>query len=461
MKVKIIAILAMTLLIATALPAVGIMNDDKNDVESKTTTKVISTYQPWTLQFSFDATLATGASGNAGSEFDGTYFYTTRWASNLIHQYNNVGVMQKQFSIPGVSGLRDLAYCPLDGYLYGGAAGGTIWGFDPIGETLEATLNGNFQCRAIAYDDDLDVFYVSNWGDPVWIVERTTGNILSQFNLGTTTSTYGLAYDDKCGTGGPYLWVFDQGLGAGSPQIIHQWDLSASGYTGVQHDVNLDIGSGSGIAGGLFFTTDYSPGYATLGGLYQDGDEPGTGDWVFCYELCDVEECDPSIDVEKYVWDPVNQEWVDADTQTEAIDLEICTDASFKIVIHNNGDVDLKDIVVKDQMSDSLKFISGDPEPDNWYYEPPYYYMEWYFPGPLPPSNIIEIYITAHVEGPKGSYDYNYVLVEAEGCGQTVRDDDYAWVREYEMSRAINTPFLNFLESHPNMFPILRYILGL
>jgi len=154
MKTKIICILVMTLLItATTMTVTGTMNVDKNHIESKATTKleskatpkVISSYQPWTLQFSFDATAASGASGNTGSEFDGTYFYTTRWQSNLIHQYDNTGVMIKQFSVPDVSNLRDLAYCPVDGYLYGGAAGGTIWGFDPIGETLEATLNGNFQ----------------------------------------------------------------------------------------------------------------------------------------------------------------------------------------------------------------------------------------------------------------------------------------------------------------------------
>ena len=28
-------------------------------------------------------------------------------------------------------------------------------------------------------------------------------------------------------------------------------------------------------------------------------------------------------------------------------------------------------------------------------------------------------------------------------------------------SRAVNTPFLNFLENHPNLFPILRHVLGL
>ena len=181
-----------------------------------------------------------------------------------------------------------------------------------------------------------------------------------------------------------------------------------------------------------------------------------------CFQLTKKPECEPSIDVEKYVWDPKNQEWVDADTQDEALDLPICDDATFKIVIHNNGNVDLKDIIVNDKMSKSLEFKSGDPEPDSVYYEEPFWYMEWYFPGPLPPCATIEIYITAHVVGPECEYDFNYVLVEAQGCGQPpVRDDDYAWVHEYKTSREINTPLLNLIEFLLSQFPILKALFGL
>ena len=41
----------------------------------------------WDIQISFDLAAATGANGNAGAECDGTYFYTTRWASNLLHKH--------------------------------------------------------------------------------------------------------------------------------------------------------------------------------------------------------------------------------------------------------------------------------------------------------------------------------------------------------------------------------------
>ncbi|MFZ0390032.1 MAG: hypothetical protein WAN36_06195, partial [Calditrichia bacterium] len=46
---------------------------------------------PFDLQSSFDLQVASGDLGNAGAEFDGTYYYTTRWASNLIHRYDMSG----------------------------------------------------------------------------------------------------------------------------------------------------------------------------------------------------------------------------------------------------------------------------------------------------------------------------------------------------------------------------------
>ena len=83
----------------------------------------------WDLLLEFDAAALSGAAGNAGAEWDGTSFYSTRWASNLIHEYSADGTtLIREFSIPGVTGLRDLAF---DGtYFYGGAAATTIYQMD-------------------------------------------------------------------------------------------------------------------------------------------------------------------------------------------------------------------------------------------------------------------------------------------------------------------------------------------
>jgi hypothetical protein len=178
----------------------------------------------------------------------------------------------------------------------------------------------------------------------------------------------------------------------------------------------------------------------------------------FAFVITGGGPCDPCMDVEKYVLDK-DGNWVDADTETEALDVKICKDVTFKIVIENCGDGDLIDINIRDKMHDSLKFISADPDPDEFYHEEPFWYLNWYFPGPIPPGTTIEIYITAHVEGPECSYDYNYVIVTANSCGTTLTDEDYAYVHAHDRAREFNTPILNFLKQHPNMFPLLQILL--
>ena len=89
----------------------------------------------WDIQFSFDVFAASGANGNAGAEFDGTYYYTTRWQTSLIHKYDQNGTLVDTFSIPGVANLRDLAF---DGtFMYGGnATTNTIFQMNFNSETL-------------------------------------------------------------------------------------------------------------------------------------------------------------------------------------------------------------------------------------------------------------------------------------------------------------------------------------
>ena len=127
-----------------------------------------------------------------------------------------------------------------------------------------------------------------------------------------------------------------------------------------------------------------------------------------------------SIDIEKYVWDPVSQEWVDADIEYLALDLPICTDVEFKIIILNEGTETLYDIEVADQMGEKLKYISAVPAPDFFEYNPPFLDMRWDFPGPLDPGHYNQISILAHVEGPHGNTSYNVAITNAldlrSGC---------------------------------------------
>jgi hypothetical protein len=208
--------------------------------------------------------------------------------------------------------------------------------------------------------------------------------------------------------------------------------------------------------------------------VYVDYPDLGAPRWTYGYiqfeEYYDVsfvltgvgEPCNPGIDVEKYVLD-LDGKWIDADTENTALDLPICHDGQFKIVITNTGDCALINIVVKDIMHESLKYLSADPEPDNVVNTPPDWVMDWMFPGPLAPGATIEIFVNFHVEGPECSVDYNHVLVEGfcEECpGEIVNDEDWCWVHAYKKSKDLNMPFLQFLQSHPKIFPLLQKLLN-
>ena len=232
---------------------------------------------PWDLQFGYSLP----SLGNAGSEFDGEYFYITKWASNYIDKYDVNGNFIEEFSIPGVSGLRDLAF---DGtYMYGGTAGNTIYQMDFTTQALVGTISSPVIVRHIAYDERYDAFWVGNWSTDIVLVDRSgiTLNTIPSYGHGLV-GIYGSAYD-KWSDGGPYLWVFDQGMGPGTPQYIYQIDLNTGMLTGFAYDVSVDFPQSFGIAGGLFAREGIVPDKATIGGVLQ-----GTPDILFGYELADV-----------------------------------------------------------------------------------------------------------------------------------------------------------------------------
>lgn len=165
---------------------------------------------------------------------------------------------------------------------------------------------------------------------------------------------------------------------------------------------------------------------------YQEGTSEPDQDTDAAFEL--TGGCNGSIDVEKYVWDPCTQDWVDADIEDDALDLPICSDAYFRIDIHNDGCCPIFNINVTDIMNDSLEYIDSDPEPASYEYNPPNYYIYWYFSDPLNPGDTITINITAHVVGPDCSIDLNFVEVGASSdCEPNyVTDEDYTYIHCFE-----------------------------
>lgn len=228
----------------------------------------------WDLQMSVPAYLA----ANVGAEFDGRYFYTCKLTTGTIFVYDQFGSYEWTTSIPGVGSLWDLAY---DGrYLYGGSAGPEIFVMDLVDEVLVATIASPVPVRHIAYDQDNDAFWVGDDEGDIVLVDRdgVTLATISQANHGLH-GIHGSACDNWS-DGGPFLWLFDQGAGVGSPQLIHQISLTTLAPTGQVHDAAADLTVGNDLAGGLFLTPSVVAGTVSLGGLMQ-----GDRETFFCYEL--------------------------------------------------------------------------------------------------------------------------------------------------------------------------------
>jgi hypothetical protein len=242
----------------------------------------------WNLLYDLDVYSLTGVTDHAGAEFDGTYFYVTQGASSPnIEKYSLDGQLVDTFSIPGVPGLQDLAF---DGtYFYGGDVGNTIYVMDFSAKTLVGTIASPILVSGIAYDPDLDAFYVSWWSWEVDLIGRD-GTVLQTIEMDNPANArFGLAYDNVS-PGGPYLWVFDQGLTTQYERArVYQWNLSAGEFTGFYYDVGADLGSGWGIAKGLFTTYDYLAGAFCVGGIIADSGCPPVhryyGDYLFIYMI--------------------------------------------------------------------------------------------------------------------------------------------------------------------------------
>ena len=169
--------------------------------------------------------------------------------------------------------------------------------------------------------------------------------------------------------------------------------------------------------------------------------------------------CSPSIDVKKDVWDP-DSGWTSANSEDTAADLPICENTEFRIRVWNTGDCPVTGGVM-DDMDDRLTYETSDPEPDDFAHIPPFYWMIWAFTEPINPGDVGPvIIIEAHVGGPPCAPYRNHAYANFTCAhGTFVEDEDSAWVHPYEKSRVIKTPFLNWLENHPNMFPLLQRLL--
>lgn len=216
--------------------------------------------------------------GEAGIETDGEFIYTTKWNGAGFYKYGLDGTYLGTFAIAGTSALRDLAF---DGtYFYGGAGLSTVYEMDFTNQLLVSSFTAPTDCRAIAYNENEDVFYANNWNTPIVKFDKTGAN-LGSFNVGPAGGEYyGFAYDGAT-LGGPFLWGYAQ-VGDSKNEII-QILLPSGAETGFTLDISTKLaGTLYNFAGGLFTHPNLIIGKWTLGGLVQN-------EWIWGLELSDAQ----------------------------------------------------------------------------------------------------------------------------------------------------------------------------
>lgn len=252
-------------------------DDDQNPASRRHPGNIQQDSSPDSL-FEIQFGMPLSGNGHYGAEFDGAYFYLTLQGSGLIERYDISGLLVEVFSIPGVSGLKDLAF---DGtYMYGGSSGNIIYMMDFNTKVLIATISSPVAVTHIAYDESCDAFWVGGWNTDLVLLDRV-GTVLSTIHIGSAGINLitGTAYD-SWSAGGPYLWVFGEPPGGGTPTYVSQIDLQTGTFTGVTHNVAADFPVASPSGGGLFTAQEVISNTVTLGGILK-----GDPDTFFGYKV--------------------------------------------------------------------------------------------------------------------------------------------------------------------------------
>jgi len=146
----------------------------------------------------------------------------------------------------------------------------------------------------------------------------------------------------------------------------------------------------------------------------------------FAVAKLDVEPCVPSIEVNKTVWDPVAEAWIE-----KIENANISQTYRFRCEVHNNGTCcDLTDIKVVDTLSDSLEYVNNatvdgvSKEPD-WQSGNQF---GWNFTGPLAPSQKIVIEFDANVTDCGNDSNVQNATAYCSKTNEWVSDEDDAWI---------------------------------
>lgn len=172
---------------------------------------------------------------------DGQYIYLTEWNSGKIIKTDLTGTFIEEFTISGITQIRDLTY---DGqYFYGGRADSMIYKLDLAQKQLIGEIPTPFgvDIRSITYDSTRDAFWTGNWNKDFYLVDRN-GSVLDTMLYANHNqpNISGLAMD-LTNPGGPYLWFFANKNQ--QPNFLGSLDQPGN-FTGLGRDLTLDFASG-------------------------------------------------------------------------------------------------------------------------------------------------------------------------------------------------------------------------
>lgn len=262
--------------VAGSIPRTGLLNTEID--ASPEITQRNSGDQPgaaWDVLLLFNAV----SSVESAIVTDGNYFFTADWNDVNLHKYDLSGNWIEDFTIPGVSEIRDFARGE-DVPFYATRNTGEILKLDLYNQSLLGVINTSLtELRHISYDPALDGgnggFWAGSWSDEYLL--KKDGTIIQQVASFSLSSCYGSAYD-MMSPAGPYMWYFDQG---GNGADIYMFDVTAMAFTGFVQDASTLPGFIPGsLAAGLECSYDFIPGKQVLSGSIQQGPN-----LFFIYEL--------------------------------------------------------------------------------------------------------------------------------------------------------------------------------
>lgn len=237
--------------------------------------------QDWDAVQHIDLSEQTGDFQMLGCEFAGDYWYVTGGSgptgTNWIYRFDREGQSVGQ-PIPQPStspfGWYDLAY---DGqYLYGSEDGtGMIVGIDMSGNQVNQIPSPLNPTRAIAYDPSLDRFWVADFTQNIFQIDRD-GNVFAQVtNEGANElAITGLGWWAQ-DPDGYKLYIFSRDGGTNQTRVTRMHPTTYDRIT-VAVLENTDY-----VAGGCAVTADYNSMLVTFGGILQNS----SGDRLGIYQM--------------------------------------------------------------------------------------------------------------------------------------------------------------------------------